>query len=131
MTATRRAITLDEIAVDAGTQIRADDEARWMRPGDVQALDVATLDDPLNLDRVPVEIRESTRAVVWHYEERDGKLTKVPDVPSDPSRRASVTDPSTWDSFSVARDAVEDGKVDGAGFVLAARGESPSFQGST
>ena len=113
---TGRAVTLDEIAVDAATQIRADDGR--MTAGNAQALDVARLNDPLNLDRVPAAIRESTRAVVWHYEERDGKLTKVPDVPSDPSRRASVTDPSTWDSFSVARDAVEDGKADGAGFVL-------------
>ena len=113
---TGRAVTLDEIAVDAATQIRADDGR--MTAGNAQALDVARLNDPLNLDRVPAAIRESTRAVVWHYEERDGKLTKVPDVPSDPFRRASVTDPSTWDSFSVARDAVEDGKADGAGFVL-------------
>ena len=84
----------------------------------VRILDVAHLDDPLNLDRLPLEIRESGRAVVWHYVERDGKLTKEPGVPSDPSRHASVTDPSTWDSFNVARDTVEDGKCDGAGFVL-------------
>ncbi len=71
-----------------------------------------------DLDRVPPEIRESTRVVVWHYEERDGTPTKVPDVPSDPSRRASVTDPSTWDEFAVARAAFEDGKCDGVGFVL-------------
>ena len=73
---------------------------------------------PLNLDQLPLEIRESTRAVLWKYEIREGNRTKVPYVPSDPSRRASVTDPSTWGTFSEARDAFEDGKAEGVGIVL-------------
>ena len=31
-----------------------------------------------NLDTLPAEIRESPRAVVWKFQRRDGKLTKVP-----------------------------------------------------
>ena len=72
----------------------------------------------LNLGKLPVEILESARAVLWKYEIRKGKRTKVPYVPSDPFRRASVTDPSTWGSFPEACDAFEDGKADGVGIVL-------------
>ena len=72
----------------------------------------------LNLDKLPLEILESTRAVLWKYEIRKDKRTKVPYVPSDPCRRASVTDPSTWGTFREARDAFEHGKADGVGIVL-------------
>jgi primase-polymerase (primpol)-like protein len=71
-----------------------------------------------DLDRVPEEIANSTRAVVWNLEERDGKPTKVPYVSRRPAERASVNDPTTWGTFSEARAAVEDGKADGVGIVL-------------
>ncbi len=70
------------------------------------------------LDRLPPEITNSTRAVVWKYEGRNGKRTKVPYKPQRTAERAAVDDPTTWGSFSDARAAVEDGKADGAGVVL-------------
>ena len=69
-------------------------------------------------DRLPPEITNSTRAVVWNYEERNGKRTKVPYVPHRTADRAKVDDPKTWGLFSDARAAVEDGKADGVGIVL-------------
>jgi hypothetical protein len=71
-----------------------------------------------DLDRVPSEVSNSSRAVVWNLEERDGKPTKVPYVSRRPTERASVNDPTTWGSFAEARAAVEDGKADGVGIVL-------------
>src|SRR5262245_27850046 len=72
------------------------------------------------LDGLPDEIQQSDRCVVWRYETRngDGRKTKIPFVATDPARPASSTDPSTWRPFLDARCAYEDGKADGAGFVL-------------
>jgi hypothetical protein len=72
----------------------------------------------INVGRLPPDITSSRRAVLWNYEERDGKSTKVPYVPSRPHQRAAVDDPSTWGCFSDAVAAVFDGKADGAGIVL-------------
>lgn len=71
-----------------------------------------------DLDLVPSEVTNSSRAVVWNLEERDGKLTKVPYVARRPNERASVNDSTTWGTFAEARAAVEDGKADGVGIVL-------------
>lgn len=67
---------------------------------------------------IPDELLTSQRAVVWNAEVRDGKPTKVPYAATTPTRRASVTDPTTWASFADALEAVEDGKADGVGVVL-------------
>jgi putative DNA primase/helicase len=69
-------------------------------------------------DRLPVEIRTSNRTVLWKVEQRDGKPTKVPYIPSQPAKRASSTDSTTWGSFDLAYAAYMDGKADGAGVVL-------------
>jgi NrS-1 polymerase HBD domain len=71
-----------------------------------------------NVDQLPPDIVQSTRAVVWKFETRDGKATKVPYIPHRPSERAKVDDPRTWNTFWVAYDAVVDGKADGIGIVL-------------
>jgi putative DNA primase/helicase len=70
------------------------------------------------VDRLPPEIRESTRAVVWKRELRHGKATKVPYVPTRPSERAAVDNPATWGAFDQALAVVAAGKADGAGIVL-------------
>jgi primase-polymerase (primpol)-like protein len=69
-------------------------------------------------NQVPLEIRESARAVLWKSESRDGEKTKVPYIPSRPSVRAAVNDPATWGTFAAALAALRDGKADGVGIVL-------------
>ena len=58
--------------------------------------------------------------VVWAYEEREGKPTKVPYDPKQPKRRASATDPSTWADLPTARRAQRNNPstFDGIGFVF-------------
>jgi len=65
---------------------------------------------------VPTELRARQQWVLWRSEARDGKATKVPLRVSDPSRRASSTDPASWASFEQALAAV--GAADGLGFVF-------------
>ena len=68
------------------------------------------------LAAVPAELRARRQWVLWRTEARDGKATKVPLRVSDPSRRASSTDPASWASFEQALAAV--GAADGLGFVF-------------
>lgn len=58
----------------------------------------------------------SPRWLLWRYEERDGKLTKVPYQAN--RRKASTADQSTWTSFEEAKVAYLSGGFDGIGFVL-------------
>ncbi len=66
---------------------------------------------------IPVELRERPQWVLWRFEERDGKATKAPHRASDPSSRASATDPATWAPFEVAAEAAS--LADGLGYVFA------------
>lgn len=70
---------------------------------------------------IPNELTERNQWVVWKREERDGKTTKVPYRATNPSARASSTDPTTWSGY---RDACETaqglGYADGIGYVFAA-----------
>jgi len=80
-------------------------------------------------ENIPEELTELEQWVCWHYEERDGKLTKVPYTPGT-LRRASSTDPSTWTTFEIATQAYEFGyddlsdvdhgepSYDGVGYVI-------------
>lgn len=70
-------------------------------------------------ENIPAELREQRQWVIWRYEERDGKRTKVPYQAGQNGARASSTDPSTWTRFEVARDAAP--ALDGIGFVLSSR----------
>ncbi len=74
----------------------------------------------LTLDALPDEIQQSARCVIWRRENANGngRITKIPYVATEPARLASSTDPSTWRPFLDARNAFEDGKADGPGFVL-------------
>ena len=58
------------------------------------------------MNRFPLSLQQERRWVVARLEERDGRTTKVPYQASDPSRRASSTDPTTWTDFATARAAV-------------------------
>ncbi|MEM4721546.1 MAG: phage/plasmid primase, P4 family [Candidatus Methanomethylicaceae archaeon] len=68
-----------------------------------------------NLESIPLELRSEHRWVLWRYEERAGKATKIPYQPS--GRRASSTDPQTWSSFAEVVSALTQG-FSGLGFVL-------------
>lgn len=54
---------------------------------------------PLSDFRVPDDLTERDQWVLWRYEERNGKPTKVPYQPS--GRRADSTDHGTWASFDL------------------------------
>lgn len=70
------------------------------------------------LDQLPRNLPPGRRYVGWVR----SPAGKVPVVPSCCRRRASVTNPATWDTFDVARASVEDGKCDGLGLVLTGDG---------
>ena len=70
------------------------------------------------LDMMPLDIRESVRAVLWNRVLRDGRWTKVPFQVRQPARKAAVNNPATWAPFMEAVAAYEDGKCDGVGIVL-------------
>jgi primase-polymerase (primpol)-like protein len=72
----------------------------------------------IDVERLPVEIRESVRAVVWKREFRAGKATKVPYCPHRPAIHAAVNDPASWGSFAVALATCLAGLADGPGIVL-------------
>src|SRR5512135_2548695 len=72
----------------------------------------------IDRERLPLEIRESTRAVLWNVEERDDDLTKVPYRPQHPEQRGAVDNPGTWDTFDAAHAAYERGAAHGVGVVL-------------
>ncbi|RIH90981.1 hypothetical protein Mterra_00061 [Calidithermus terrae] len=65
-----------------------------------------------NIDHLPADLRARKQWVLWRYEDRDGKLSKVPFRFVNPSSRASSTDPSAWGPLG----AVPEGY--GVGYVL-------------
>jgi len=68
----------------------------------------------MNVDAIPLELRERPQWVLWRTEDRDGKPTKVP-CRTD-GRRASSTDANTWTTFDAALAASSE--ADGVGFVF-------------
>ena len=70
----------------------------------------------LQLARIPAELRALPQWVVWRYEQRDGKETKVPYQPlAGQMRLASTTAPETWGSYE---DVTSVEWADGIGFVF-------------
>jgi primase-polymerase (primpol)-like protein len=70
---------------------------------------------PLTTAAIPRGLQTYRSWVVWRYERRDGRLTKVPFValPVE-DRRANTTDSRTWRSFTEALDAYEGSGRSGA-----------------
>jgi putative DNA primase/helicase len=68
-------------------------------------------------ENIPEELIKRPQWVVWRYEERDGKPTKVPYTPHT-SFRASTADSTTWRPFFEAHTAYARGRHDGIGFVF-------------
>lgn len=73
---------------------------------------------PIRPDGIPQSMRDACRWMIWNYEERGDKWTKVPYVATASAQAASSTDPSTFRTFAEALGAYEDGKCDGLGFAL-------------
>lgn len=69
-------------------------------------------------ENIPPELRAEARWVVARIEERDGKDTKVPYRPLNPTRRADSTDATTWSDFATAWQLIECGEFPMLGFVL-------------
>jgi len=68
-------------------------------------------------EQIPQELRRLGRWVCWRYEEREGKLTKVPVTPE--GARAKCNDPSKWTTFQACVAAASrNGQIAGIGFVL-------------
>ena len=94
---------------------------------------------PQKFENIPDEMKPWAQWVIWRYEVRNGKQTKVPYCLRS-GRPASVTDPSTWATFVEVCAAFAAGNGDGIGFVLAkgdpfefidldvAEGESPTAE---
>jgi hypothetical protein len=68
------------------------------------------------LSRVPEELRARRQWVVWRFERRDGRPTKVP-YRVDIGSRAAVDDPRSWTTFEDASTFARE-HADGTGFVF-------------
>lgn len=73
---------------------------------------------PLRPENIPAELKARPQWVVWRYEQRDGKATKVPYRATRTDVRADATDLMTWGTFGKALAAYERGNADGVGFVF-------------
>ncbi len=69
------------------------------------------------LANIPEVMRSYDHWLVWKFEHRDGKLTKMPYIAGGVGR-ASSTDSRTWRTFEEAVQALETGRYDGIGFVF-------------
>ena len=67
-------------------------------------------------ENIPAELKALPRWVCWKFEQRGGKVAKVPYTPT--GRRAKSNDPATWAAFDECRAAHEGGRFDGIGFQL-------------
>lgn len=67
-------------------------------------------------ENFPQVLRDLNQWVVWHFEERDGKLTKVPYAIT--GYRAESDNPMTWASFDDACHAFLKRGYEGVGFVF-------------
>jgi putative DNA primase/helicase len=65
---------------------------------------------------IPEALRRVPQWVLWKYELRDGRITKVPYTVF--GTRASVNDPDTWTDFETAWHTYTRGEYSGLGFVL-------------
>lgn len=74
----------------------------------------------VDLDAIPIELRELPRWLCWQQATREGRLTKIPKDPRHPTRNAAVDDPSTWGTFEQAVKTYERGRITGIGLVLVA-----------
>lgn len=85
----------------------------------VPAVDEAPRALPVQFGGIPSELKAAPRWVVWRYEERSGKPTKVPYQPDAVENRAKVNDPRTWNTYERAVETLGNtATCDGLGFML-------------
>lgn len=65
---------------------------------------------------IPTKLAEYKQWVMWKFEGRNGKQTKVPYTTN--GSRASSTDSRTWTTSEIALETLKTGKFDGIGFVF-------------
>jgi primase-polymerase (primpol)-like protein len=70
----------------------------------------------INFEAIPQELKNLPNWLLWKYEQRDGKATKVPYSPW--NRKADTTDSLTWSAYKTVQDTYNKGDYDGIGFVL-------------
>ena len=71
----------------------------------------------LSTDRIPDELRQLHRFVLWKRKEKNGQWTKIP-YSALTGFQASTADPDTWTDFSSALERYSRGGYDGIGLVL-------------
>ena len=64
--------------------------------------DTSKIKTQYRVDRIPPELIDVPKWLVWKPELRDGKWTEVPYCPHDPTCKAKISDPKTWDTFQGA-----------------------------
>lgn len=67
-------------------------------------------------DTIPSILTAQPGWVLWRYELKDGKWTKIPKQPG--GHNASTTDFATWSTFDSVRTAYQRDGFDGVGIVL-------------
>lgn len=68
---------------------------------------------------IPAELTSRPQWLIWRYQEREGKSTKVPVDPKN-GRSGRVDDPATWAAYDQACAATERFRCEGVGFVFTA-----------
>ena len=63
----------------------------------------------VNAANIPQELKDRPQWVLWRYETRDGKPTKVP-YSATTGRRAAVDTPATWATFGQTLAVYEQGQ---------------------
>lgn len=71
------------------------------------------------VDAIPQELKALPQWVLWKLEQRNGQFTKVP-FRAKSGKKASVTNPQHWATFTEAFRALGSGHYTGVGFVLTA-----------
>jgi primase-polymerase (primpol)-like protein len=74
---------------------------------------------PVELAGIPEDLKALRQWVAWQWERRQGKWTKVP-INARTGKRASPTDPATWEPFQSALGHYQRQHLGGVGFVFAA-----------
>lgn len=79
-------------------------------------MDQTSHHDRLTREHVPPALRDLRQWVLWRYEKRDGKPTKVPKKPN--GRNAKANDPETWCDLDTALAALATDRFDGIGIMF-------------
>lgn len=74
------------------------------------------MNEHYNFNDIPAELKSLPQWILWKFEERDGKKTKVPYQPS--GELAQANNRRTWSTFATAVKFYMNNEYDGIGFVF-------------